>query len=240
MNRQEIAAEFYIEDHAVLYGLLLKQAEAVCKEQGMEASVRGTILYAKERGLRMAMRAAADGEELTPNNYMVYGEWVDYKKTGKAEIKSITPEYRTDSLVCGWCDAWKKHDLMEYGKVYCTWIDKNLVKGFNPENELEIDSILSHGGPCCAFHWVGAKFADKEALAENREKKAAIADRVLKDFLYHTGHILSSMSRQYYIDLGLLNGRKIVKAALAEYREKFGDTKTEALIRESALDFLAV
>ena len=92
MNRAEIAKEFYIEDHAVIYGLLVKNATQLCGDSGMDSSVKGTILYAKERGLRMAMRAAADGEELTPNNYIAYGEWVDSKKLGKAEIKSVTPE----------------------------------------------------------------------------------------------------------------------------------------------------
>ena len=188
----------------------------------------------------MAMRASADGEELTPNNYIAYGEWVDSKKLGKAEIKSVTPEYRTNSLVCGWCDAWKKYDLMEYGKVYCTWIDKNLVKGFNPDNELEIDSILSHVGPCCAFYWVGAKFNDMEDLKKNREKKVALADRVLKDFLYHTGHLLSAMCRQYYVDLGLVKGEAIARKALKEYCETFGSAKLEALVEEAKQDFLKV
>ena len=70
MKRAEIAKEFYIEDHAVIYGLLVKYATQMCGDSGMDSSVKGTILYAKERGLRMAMRASADGEELTPNNYI--------------------------------------------------------------------------------------------------------------------------------------------------------------------------
>ncbi|WP_176892275.1 L-2-amino-thiazoline-4-carboxylic acid hydrolase [Fusobacterium varium] len=240
MLRDEIRNEFYIEDHALLYGLLVKNAIDLCGEKGKEASIKGTILYAKERGLRMAMRAIADGEELTPNNYIVYGEWVDHKKIGKAEVKSITPEYRTNSLVCGWCDAWKKYDLIEYGKIYCTWIDKNLVKGFNIENELEIDSILSHGDSCCAFYWVGTKFENMEALKKNREKKAALAGKVLKDFLYHTGHILSAMRREYYMELGLLKGREIVEKSLKEYEEKFGKMKKLALLEEGKLDFLVI
>lgn len=240
MNRKELAEKFYIEDHAVIYGLLAKYAESMCGEQGRESLVRGTILYAKERGLRMAMRARSDGRELTPNNYIVYGEWSDYKKLGKSEIKSVFPEYRTNSLACGWYNAWEKYGLTEYGKIYCTYIDKNLVKGFNPENELEIDSILSHGGPCCAFHWVGAKFDDMDALKQNRELKASMADRVLRDFLYHTGHILSALCRQYYLDLGLIQGESISRKAMADYRKLFGDEKADLLAAEAQQNFLEV
>lgn len=240
MDRKEMEKQFYIEDHAVIYGLLVKNAINLCGEAGEQASIQGTILYAKERGLRMAMRADANGAELTPNNYILYGEWVDSKKLGRAEIKSVTPEYRTNSLACGWYGAWEEHGLMEYGKIYCTWIDKNLVKGFNPDNELEIDSILTHGGPCCAFHWVGADFLDMEDLKKTREKKAAMADKVLKDFLYHTGHILSAMCRQYYMDLGLAKGKAIAEKALEEYLAIFGQEKTEALIGEAKQNFLTI
>ena len=240
MDRETIAQEFYIEDHAVIYGLLVKNAVETAGEAGMDSSVKGTILYGKERGLRMAMRAVADGEELTPNNYLTYGEWSDPRKLGKAELKSLTPEYRTDTLACGWCEAWKKHGLLEYGKVYCSWIDENLVKGFNPENELEITGTLSNGDPCCGFHWVGVTYSDEEELKKRYEKKAALAPRVLKDFLYHSGHLLSAMCRQYYVDLGLIKGEAIARKALREYGGKFGEAKLEALIQEAKQDFLKV
>lgn len=240
MDREMIAKEFYIEDHAVIYGLLVKNAVETAGEAGMDSSVKGTILYGKERGLRMAMRAVADGEELTPNNYLVYGEWADPRNLGKSEIRSITPEYRTDSVICGWCEAWKKRGLLEFGKVYCTWIDRNLVKGFNPENELEINGTLSNGDPCCGFHWVGAVYSDAGDLKKSFEKKEALAHRVLKDFLYHTGHLLSAMCRQYYVDLGLVTGRAIAEKALRQYGDEFGTAKLEALVQEAEQDFLKV
>lgn len=238
--REKIAPEFGIEDHAVIFALMAKYAEKECGQEGLDTVAHSVVRYAKERGLRMAMRAQADGEELTMNNYMVYGEWTDLKKEGKAVIVSITPEYKTNSLACGWCNAWKKHDLMEYGKIYCTWIDKNLVKGFNPENELGIASNLSFGDDCCAFHWKGAKFANEEEFKQNREKKAATAHKALRDFLYHTGHIFGTMCREFYCDFGLLKAQLVIKEALAEYEEKFGKEKTEALICESQQDFLKI
>lgn len=238
--REKIAKEFYIEDHAFLYGILVKNSIKVCGVLGEEASKNGTILYAKERGTRMALRASLDKQELTPNNYMIYGEWSDYKKVGSSEVKSISPEYRTNSLICGWCETWKKYDLIEYGKLYCTWIDKTLVKAFNPNNILEIDSLLSYGDNCCAFHWVGAKFKDMEDLKQLREEKASKAHYVLKDFLYHTAHLLSAMTRQFYMDLGVIKTNEIINSTLLEYEKEFGLEKKKALIEEAKLNFMLV
>lgn len=239
-KREEIVNEFYIEDHAVLYGLLVKEAILLYGKEGENTSVKGTILYAKERGLRMAIRAHRDEEELTLKNYLVYKEWDDYKKISKSKVSSLSPEYRTNNLVCGWCEAWKKYDLLEYGKIYCVWIDKNLVKGFNPENTLEIDRLLSHGDACCDFHWIGTNFESEEELKKNNLKKTALAKRNLKDFLYHTGHLLSAMTRQYYMDLGLIKGQELVDKALDEYESKFGKLKREAIEEEAKLNFLVV
>lgn len=61
MNREQMAERFYIDDHALVYGLLGKHAEEACGQEGMKALEKGTILYARERGIRMAKRCLADG-----------------------------------------------------------------------------------------------------------------------------------------------------------------------------------
>ena len=42
--REKVAEKFYIEDHAVLYGLLVKNAIEIFGEAGKESSKNGTIL----------------------------------------------------------------------------------------------------------------------------------------------------------------------------------------------------
>ena len=76
--RDCIAQEFYIEEHAILYALLVKCAKEFYGEAGWDASIQGTILYGTERGQRMARRCLADGRRLTPNNYLLYTEWSDH------------------------------------------------------------------------------------------------------------------------------------------------------------------
>ncbi|MEG1952745.1 MAG: hypothetical protein RR115_00750 [Hydrogenoanaerobacterium sp.] len=39
--------------------------------------------------------------------------------------------------------AEKKYNLEKYGSYYCDFVDINLVKGFNPQNDLQLDQVLS-------------------------------------------------------------------------------------------------
>ena len=55
--------------------------------------------------------------------------------------------------------------------------------------------MLSQGGDTCAFRWNGFALENEEREKAYAEKKAALGDRTLKDFLYHTGHLLSAMKQ---------------------------------------------
>jgi hypothetical protein len=63
---------------------------------------------------------------------------------------------------------------------------------------------------------------------------------VVKDFLYHTGHILSAFRRTYLLEFGLVESEKILEKASSEYADIFGIEKLDAIKAESTLDFLTV
>lgn len=238
-DRANMASQFYIDDHAVLYGLLLKQADTLCGSKGEDASVKATIQYARERGLRMAMRCLADGKALTPRNYLDYGEWIDDRQWSTLQVASLEP-FTLHAVGCGWNNSWRKHGLEKYGKVYCTWIDKELVRAFNPENELVLGSALSFGDDKCDLRFNGARYTDEADLKAAGAEKALLRGRVVKDFLYHTGHILSALRRTYLVELGLVRATAIVDKALEEYAAIFGSDKAAAVVAESRQDYLTV
>ena len=70
--------------------------------------------------------------------------------------------------------------------------------------------------------------------------KASLAPRTVKDFLYHSGHILSALRRVFYTELGVENTENICAAALKEYENIMGREKLDALIEEAKKDFFAV
>lgn len=234
MDRKTAAEKFYIEDHAVLLALMIRQAQSDCGAEGRAAAVRSVQRYGRERGMRAAMRCLADGVPLSMSNYVLYGEWDDPKGVSKTETEAFEPNYRTRVTACGWCDAWKRLGLLEYGRVYCDSIDENLVFGFNPALTLKMGKILSHGDEYCSFDWIGCEFRDAEEVSRKRKNLAA---RVTRDFLYHCGHALSTFRREICFALGILKGNEIISTALLEYKKIFGALKKNALVSETAQNF---
>jgi hypothetical protein len=235
MDREKITLEFYIEDHATLFALIAREAITKFGGEGMSAIVRAISAYGIERGSRSAKRCLSDGEKLSMENYILYGEWHDPRGESKTEIVEFEPNYRTNVVVCGWCEAWKKRGLLEYGQIYCDHVDEYLVRGFNPELRLEMGKILSHGDCVCEFNWIGCHFRDSVAAERKRRGKISL---VTRDFLYHCGHLLASARREIIFELGVIKGEKIISGALLEYKKIFGALKNKSLIEEAGQNFL--
>ena len=228
---------FDIPHHANLFALIYKAAVDMYGEKGALAADEGTKLYGQQRGARMAQRAVKDGAPLTMESYLLYGEWVDKNGRSQNRVAALEPVYCTEGVVCGWCESWKAAGLLEYGKNYCTYVDKNLVKGFNPQLVLDINSVLSQGGDVCSFHWNGFAMTDPQGY---NAKKAALGDRTIKDFLYHTGHLLSAMTQAIAKELGSDAAAKISEKAMADYTEMYGADMAQAVLAESLQDFTVV
>lgn len=240
MVKRNIAEDFYIDDHALIYGLLGKQAEHCCGKAGLAALEKATVQYAKERGIRMAKRCLKDGRKLSMQSYLLYAEWSDTRAWSDIAVSSIVPEFRNHVEKCGWYETWKKYELMKYGAVYCSFVDKNLVKGFNPDMNVEISSVLSHGEAACNFNWLGADFVSEQEFYDLMKLKASLAPKTVKNFLYHSGHILSALRRVFYAELGVQATEKICTEALTEYENIMGREKCNALIEEAKTDFFEV
>ena len=129
---------------------------------------------------------------------------------------------------------------MRYGRIYCSHIDKSLVKGFNPENELDMDGSLSKGDPCCGFNWIGADYGDEASASADMKKKAELSESNVKDFLYHTAHLYSALRRCFLLELGLQASGSICGSAMKEYSELLGSDKAAAILSEADQDFLHI
>ncbi|MDR1020475.1 MAG: L-2-amino-thiazoline-4-carboxylic acid hydrolase [Synergistaceae bacterium] len=235
-ERAAAAAGFYIDDHAVLYGLIARSAEGT-DPGGLAAVTPAIVRYCGERGLRAAARCLADGKDLTVRSYILYGEWADTRGWCRAGASSFEPCYTTRVVLCPWCEAWKKHGLLKYGEIYCEHTDRSLVRGFSPELRIEMGDILSRGGDVCAYNWLGFRFSP-EGEAELARERAAIAPRVTRDFLYHCGHLLRTFREELCARLGLAKGREAVSKSLGAYGEIFGQNKARAIEKESRTDFM--
>lgn len=210
-----------IEHHATLFALLARQAVTRCGEAGKAAILDGMTIYGKERGARIAKAALAHGDELNVITNQAYGEWVPGKTDHmEAGFLRTEPTLQTYVTRCPWCDAWKKHNLLEYGKLYCINVDKAVYHGFHPDFECKILSRnLSFGGTRCEFDWGFPLTA--EDLKELDHKKQELGTSCTKDFTFHTAHLLHTVGNTLRERLGE-SGSSAVNSAVQEFIELFG------------------
>lgn len=217
-----------IEHHAIMFAFLSKHAIELCGEAGKEAILEGMTIYGNERGARMAANAKAHGYELTTMANQAFGEWTtDYP--GQMDFGQLCtePTLQTYIAKCAWCDAWKKHNITEYGKYYCVNVDNAVYQGFNPEFLCTpTTTSLSWGGERCEFDW-GNPISPEEA-EELKELKKKLGTSCMKDFNFHTAHIKYTVSKTLIEKLGS-DGEKAVELALADFVNTFGQEYLDVL-----------
>ncbi|MGF0018742.1 L-2-amino-thiazoline-4-carboxylic acid hydrolase [Sporofaciens sp. SGI.106] len=217
-----------IEHHAIMFALLSKYAITLAGDAGKEAILKGMTLYGNERGARMAANALAHGDELNTLTNQAYGEWKpDFDGQMDFGTLRTEPTLQTYIAKCAWCDAWKKHNLTEYGKYYCVNVDNAVYQGFRPDFVCTpTTTSLSWGGTRCEFDW-GHPLSedDTKTLAA---KKKELGTSCMKDFNFHTAHLLFTVGNTLKTELGSI-GEKAVEQALAEYAEKFGQEYLDVL-----------
>lgn len=210
-----------IENHAMMFAFLAKRAIEACGDAGEAAIQKGMIKYGNERGARMAANALSNGDPLNTMTNQAYGEWKpDYDGQMEFGILRTQPTLRTYISKCAWCDAWQKHDITEYGKLYCVHVDDAVYRGFRSDFVCTpTTESMSFGGARCEFDW-GYPLTDEETEALAQKKKEN-GTKYMKDFNFHTAHIRHTVSNTLIEELGD-KGREAVEQAYRDYIDKFG------------------
>ncbi len=216
-----------IEQHAVLFALMAKEVINSFKDDGVDVIRRCVAEYGRERGLRMQKRCLEHNDSLTALNYQAYNE----RSSRPGQMNSVFVEKSPEAVIhvmkCAWVDAWKKYDLLEWGKYYCLDIDKSLTRGFSQdEYEVKIYGHLSWGNPCCDMHWGFEMTPDAEEYIKEKKKELSAEGAVLS-YDYHTGHLFSSFTDTLNSLKGL-KGLECVKRALSEFRRIYSEDYIEA------------
>ena len=217
-----------IEHHAMMFAFLSKHAIRLCGNRGKDAILDAMTEYGKERGRRMALNAQAHGDPLNTMTNQAYGEWKpDYPEQMEFGQLCTEPTLQTYISKCAWCEAWQKHHITEYGKYYCVNVDNAVYQGFRPDFTCTpISTSMSWGGDCCKFDWGHPLSAeDNETLAA---KKKELGTSCMKDFNFHTAHLMHTLIRILTKQLGAA-GEKAVTLALTEYVDTFGQEYLDVL-----------
>lgn len=139
--------------------------------------------YGEERGRRMAMRALQMGYALDFNAYQACGEWA----STRPELSDSRPGEPIPGMShslnyhCLWCETFRARGASDVGMVYCSEIDRSIVRGFNPDMHFELRGY-AHTGECCDF--VFGPYDPAVRLARPEDG--------VKDFAFHCGHMYHS------------------------------------------------
>ena len=176
----------------------------------------------------MAANALAHGDELSTMTNQAYGEWKpDYD--GQMEFGQLRTEPTLQTYIskCAWCDAWKKHGLTEFGKLYCVNVDNAVYQGFRSDFVCNpTTTAMSWGGERCEFDW-GHPLSPEEVSAL-AEKKKELGTSCMKDFNFHTAHLKSTICQVLVQRLGE-DGEKAGELALKDYTDTFGQEYLDVL-----------
>ena len=214
-------AELKIENQAMMFAFLSRAAIEAKGEEGRAAIQDGMIRYGRERGARMAERARKAGDPVDLWTNQAYGEWKpDYAGQMEFGMLRSEPTYQTYIAKCAWCEAWKKNDILEFGREYCVNVDAAVYEGFGCGAVCTpISTSMSWGGDRCDFDW--GKPLSTEAVKMVSDKKAELGTSAMRDFNFHTAHIYFSVAdelRKHFPE----DSEAMIDRAVADYIGLFG------------------
>lgn len=228
--------KYTARDHAYIYGVAAQALMAQEPENGLSVLEECIKTYALQRGHRMGQTAEAFGDPKTMQTYLAYGEWAPAPGEMDIRIPEESPSAVWNVWKCPWCEEWKQENMMDVGKIYCQFADRELVHGFNPELELGLGTTQTGGDDYCYFKWNGADMTP-EHKAENGEIAKKVGTVRLKPWIYHMGHIYKTMMQVMETRLG----QEAVKTIWTQVDEKlanhFGEDLVELMHTGLLLDY---
>ena len=225
-----------IENQAMMFAFLSKYTIIAKGEEGRNVIQEGMKRYGRERGARMAARARANGDPVDLWTNQAYGEWKpDYP--GQMEFGNLHTEPTLVTYIskCAWCEAWKKYDILEYGREYCVNVDAAVYEGFGCGAVCtRLTTSMSWGGDRCDFDW--GKPLSEEELKKIADKKAELGTSAMRDFDFHTAHIYYAITdtiRKAFPD----DADDIIGKAARDYVDLFGREDYEKIFEFSPDEF---
>lgn len=108
--------------------------------------------FGMERGKRIAARVQEEGLPLTLKN------WLTHTDIGSENFGNV-PDLENGDLVvrvsdCTFFKAAEEWGLGEYAGIYCKYADPAILRGYNPDIKLVLDSRHSTGEDHCRFRYI--------------------------------------------------------------------------------------
>ena len=185
--------------------------------------------YGEERGRRMAMRALRLGYALDFNAYQACGEWASTRPelADSRPGEPVPGMSHTRNYHCLWCETFRGRDASDVGSIYCSEIDRSIVRGFNPDMHFELRGY-AHTGDCCDF--VFGPYDPTVQLARPEDG--------VKDFTFHCAHMYHSFA--HTLTQSVACAAQIIAGADAQLADWHGADFAAAMAGFSYADFTGI
>lgn len=152
----EVGSKYKSHFFAMFAQLFCVIAEVIISEfgdKGREVMGDAVKKYGEERGRRIAEIVKSQGKELDLKNFFIYSD-LDAKSTLKYTPKIVDGNLEIVGRDCVFCNGCKEWDKVEYGQIYCEYIDISILKGYNPNLKIEVPSTLTKGNKRCILRYL--------------------------------------------------------------------------------------
>lgn len=240
MSKKDQEDRFTEVHHALLHGWIARAIIDRVGEQSGQAVVRRAVRrYGEERGRRMAQRATANKHALSMPNYVVYAEYRLSPGAIPLKIVERVPHARIRAPRCPWYATWKENGLLSEGRLYCLEVDQALVRGFNPELELEVKATLPDGAAECEFVYHDANLTIPTYLAIQWRRTFSPGLKAVMPWDYHVGHLLTTYEQVAVAELGQV-GHEAIRAALTQFAARYGEQAMQKVVASRSKDYKAL
>ncbi len=240
MSPQNSGQRFTEIHHALLFGWLSRAIiEEVGEQTGKAVITKALRRYGEERGKRMALRAKRDRQTLNVANFFAYAEYRPISGKMKGRIAEKSANFTVEAFQCSWCEAWKESGLMPYGRLYCLDIDKAVLRGFNPDLKMEVESSMPNGAEKCRLVYREANLNWFSYLLLGYKRAFRPGKKAVMPWEYHTGHLFKTFETSIIEDLGEL-GQQACESALREFSQRYGESATQQVLAFRNMDFTKI
>jgi len=155
-GQREVGNKYKTHFFAMFSQLFCTIAEEIISkfgDDGKEAIASSVKKFGEERGRRIAKLVRSLGKELTLKNFFIYSD-LEGGETAKYKIKIVDGKVEIVIRECVFFNGCKEWDKLDYGIIYCEYIDKSIMKAYNPALKFEHSSLLTKGDNRCVQRYM--------------------------------------------------------------------------------------
>ena len=151
-----------------------------------------------------------------------YSEWAptpEVEELGQGSRATPTADGKLKITQCPWYAQFQEMGAREAGRVYCTYLDEAISRGFNPELGYVVDQTL-HTADCCIHRLTTGPISEGSERGKNPAG--------LKSFEYHCAHSFWAY-HEVVEAIFQSEGEKVNRLVLEDFARDYGREMADVL-----------